>query len=75
MPTIESDRFQARSANGNIYTVIEHQNIIEMRMLDGTTQRAKGTRSLYLSNGQSVNHIDENTFQIVETDEIIRRVE
>ncbi|ESW95250.1 hypothetical protein X768_32825 [Mesorhizobium sp. LSJC265A00] len=57
-----------------MYTLIEYQNVVEKRMLDGSTVSAKGSLSLFLSNGHSVNYIDDDTFKVVETDEIIRRV-
>lgn len=74
MRIVETDRFNARSDDGTIYTVIEYQNILESRMLDGSVSRAKGLKSLFLTNGASVNYIDDDTFQVVQTDEIIRRV-
>ncbi|RWC61071.1 hypothetical protein [Mesorhizobium sp.] len=74
MPTVENERINARSDGGTTHIVIETQNIIETRMLDGSVSRTKGLKSLRLQNGAAVNHIDDDTFKIVQTDEIIRRV-
>ncbi|APO74293.1 hypothetical protein AM571_CH01458 [Rhizobium etli 8C-3] len=70
----ETDRIQARGESGRIYTVIERTKIISMRMLDGSVSQAKGTKQLSTADGQHVNWIDENTFQIVLTDEILHRI-
>lgn len=70
---VEINRFKARSDSGSVYTVVEYQTIIHFEGLSSGGSM-KGTKSLVLSDGRHVNYIDENTFKIVATDEIIRKV-
>lgn len=70
----ESGRWKATSDNGTVHTVIEYQAIEVFRPISGPSTRLKGVRSLYLSDGRAVNYIDADTFQIVDTDEVIRKV-
>lgn len=69
----ERSRCQAESDNGNTYTVIEFQEYREFRSLNGPDQIVPSLRRYALSDGRPVNQIDSETFQIVETDEIIRK--
>ena len=59
---------------GNRYTVQEWQRMRELRPLNGPVQKVPGMKSLRTTSGLHVNYIDENTFEIVETDTTIRRV-
>ena len=68
------DRFKARDDDGNAYVVVECQDFNEYRTLSEPTQWVPGLKSLMLDDGSSVNFIDDNTFKIVKTDTIIRRV-
>jgi hypothetical protein len=70
----ESDRFEAKDDGGRLYTVVEYQLIIESTPVSGPTSIMKGTKELFLANGHNVNYIDDDTFEVVETDTIIRRV-
>ena len=70
----ETDRFECQDDNGNLHTVIEYTRYNVFNPIDGSSQEIEGSKSLNLSNGHSVNDIDGETFQVVETDLIIRKV-
>lgn len=70
----EIDRFVAISDDGQEFIVIELQTVTETSDLSGQMRTARGTKQLQLSDGSSVNYIDDETFKIVQRDEIIRRV-
>ena len=65
--------FKAKGESGTIYTVIEWQTMIQTRMMDGMHE-TPGTTFLSLSDGRDVNVIDDTTFQIVSTGEVIRKI-
>jgi hypothetical protein len=69
----ETGRFRAISDDGQEFVVIEYQPIRETRTLSGTSI-TKGLKRLVLSDGSSVNQIDPETFKIVQTDQIIRKI-
>jgi len=68
-------RFEVRNEGGEVYTLRELQRLIKTRPLNGPSGTLKGTRRFELMNGQPVNQLNENTFQIVETDEVLIRVQ
>lgn len=70
----EIDRFEAKDDDGKIFTVVEYQHMIEVTPISGPTSIAKGTKELFLTNGHSVEYIDDETFKVIETGKIIRRV-
>jgi len=70
----ETRRFHARGDGGTVYTVIEHQKVFERRALSGAPLRGGGSRDLELADGTPVNYLDESTFQVLDSAEIIRRV-
>lgn len=70
----EVDRFQAVADDGEEFTVIVYRQTIKGRDLDGTEWTKLGLPDLALVDGSAVNQIDTETFQIVETDKIIRKV-
>lgn len=64
MATEVTDRIIAHDDSGQIYTIEMHSNIV---MADGMSMRhcvGRGASSLRLSDGRTVNKIDENTFEI-----------
>ena len=69
----EVDRFEAKSDNGTLYTVIEYRRVIRTTLMEGTRETL-GTRSWALSDGRDLNWINDSTFKIVATDEIIRKL-
>jgi len=68
----EITRYQCIGDSGREYTVIEYQNF--MRPQSGPAQDVLGTKEWFLSDGRDVNFIDENTFQILRTDEFVRKI-
>jgi hypothetical protein len=70
----EATRYLTENEDGVQFTVVEWVKIITARPLSGPTSTAKGARRWTLLNGSAVNYVDENTFQVVETDEILRKV-
>jgi hypothetical protein len=71
----EIGRHDCRGDSGRQYTVVEYQNYRRFQPLNGPAQDVPGTKELFLSDGRDVNFIDENTFQIVLTDEIVRKID
>jgi hypothetical protein len=70
----KTDEFKAVSDEGNEYLIAEYQGIINMGSMKNPNAEAKGLKWLKTSNGFAVNYIDADTFKIVETDEIVRKV-
>jgi hypothetical protein len=70
----ETRRFRAVSDDGEEFVVIEYQRIIEHKLLSGATSVTKGLKRLALSDGSSVNQIDPETFKVVQTDQLIRKI-
>ena len=69
------DQFNAMGDSGEIFTVLIYQRVDELHALDGSTIEKRRLPHLVLLDGRLVNPTDDpNTFQIVETDEIIRKV-
>jgi len=70
----EINRYRCIGDNGREYTVIEYQNVIRTQLKSGPPQDVLGTKDWCLSDGGEVNFADENTFQIVLTDELVRKI-
>jgi hypothetical protein len=73
----EVSRFRARADNGRVYTVIEYQEMIkidEIRPRGDPTPWHPGAKRLALIDGSPVNQLDPGTFQIVHTNQIIRKL-
>lgn len=70
----ERSRFQANGESGRVFTVIEFEEYREIRSLNGPDQIVPGLRRISLADGSPLEVIDTDTFKIVETDEIIRKV-
>lgn len=73
----EIDRFEAKADDGTVYTIIEYQEFTEHRPVDSpNTEWVKGMKRLELEDGSPVNAVrnDPETFQIVATDQIVRRI-
>ncbi|MGY4257377.1 hypothetical protein ACVI1L_004445 [Bradyrhizobium sp. USDA 4516] len=66
------EKFQARGSDGAIYTVHIYQKMTEFNPLSGPGARVGGTKDARLSDGRHLNWIDD-TFQILDNDQIIRR--
>lgn len=70
----EIRRFIAETDDGEKFTIIEYQNFTTHRPINGPSQTIPGLKRLTLLDGSHVNMIDEETFQIVQTDQIIRKI-
>lgn len=71
----EVARIKAKADNGKIYTVVTIQEFIEATAISDTSARwIKGMKRLELEDGSPVNYVDDKTFEIVTTDQIIRAV-
>ena len=70
------EKFQAKGTTGAVYTVHIYQKVIESRPLAGPPKELGGTKSAVLSDGRHLNWVDDgnDTFQILDTDEIIKRI-
>ena len=71
---IEKERFLAQDDSGRVYTVIIHQQVHEHRPLSGPSRTIKGGLRAVLSDGRSLNRLDAETFEIVQTHEVVRKV-
>ena len=69
----EIDRFQCQSDDGEKFIVIKHQEVVLERRLTGETPRKK-LPVLRLEDGRVVTPLDAETFKIVDTDQIIRKI-
>lgn len=67
-------RHIAESDDGETFEVLEYQHYTQARPLSGSPTRLPTVREYFLSDGRDVNWVDSETFKIVETDQIIRKV-
>lgn len=67
-------RITCNDDSGKTYEVEHWQEQIPAGHMGNPKATIPGMSQLNLSTGESVNYIDENTFKIVQTDTIIRRV-
>jgi hypothetical protein len=70
----EVARHLAVGSDGTEYEVIEIQEYDERRTINGEWIRIDGFRRLELDDGSFVNRKDAETFEIVSTGEIIRKI-
>ena len=74
MAEILSQKIKSRSDDGKEITIFEYTTSVLHQALSGRSPRLKGSRRYALDDGASVNCIDENTFQVVQTDQILRKI-
>lgn len=72
--TVEVDRFQARSDVGREYTIVIYQSFIPAPSHDDPHGEIAGMKSLFTSSGLDVRYIDSETFKIIKTNEIVRKI-
>jgi len=65
----EINRYRCIGDSGREYTVIEYQNFTRYQTLNNPPQDVPTTLEWFLSDSRDVNFIDDNTFQILDTDE------
>ena len=71
---IETDRFLARTDMRKEYIIIQYQEYISSASFGDHHVELGTLKSLRTSTGLHVKCIDPKTFQIVETNEIVRKV-
>ena len=71
----EVDRFEAGSGDGEKFSVVKYQKLTKIQNLDGSSSiDSDRSHVLFrLNDGRRANFIDSETFQIVDTDQIIRK--
>jgi len=69
----EAKRHVTENEEGERVIVVEFVAITRSTYLTSTST-TKGPRQWQLLDGSGVNCVDENTFKVVETDEILRKV-
>ena len=69
----KTNSFRAVSDGGEEFIVIEYRRFARDRDLSGTSTR-QGLPVFRLSDGSPVNRIDPETYKIVQTDQIIRKI-
>jgi hypothetical protein len=70
---IESNRYECLDAEGHSYIVVEIQEFVEQKTLQGISS-AKGLKRLQLPNGNPVNFVDDRTFELVLEEVRVTRV-
>ncbi len=70
----EIDRFLARSDGGVEYEIIVFQDFIPAGTHDDAKGEIPGLKFMETSGGLHVNFVDAKTFQVVETNEVVRKV-
>ncbi len=68
------NRFSARANNGKEYVIIEYQKYIDAGAGDHPNDEIPGVKDYRTTTGLQVVYIDSETFKILETDEIVRKV-
>lgn len=71
---IEIDRFLVKTDSGKEYVIVQYQEYISARSFNDPHGEVAGLKRLSTSTGLHVNYIDPQTFKVVETDEIVRKV-
>jgi hypothetical protein len=70
----QTGRHVAQTDGGTRYVVLEFQEYLASRALDEETQWIPGMKEYRLESGGRVNYVDDDTFEIVTTGAIIKRV-
>ena len=70
----EIGRFIAKTDTGKEYEIIQFQEYKDVSSHDDPNAEIPGFKFMKTSEGLDVKYIDSETFKIVETDEIVRKV-
>ncbi len=70
----EIDRFPGKTDNGKKYIIVKYQEYMSTGGYDNPQSETATTTRFLTSDGEIVNQIDSETFQIFNTDIIIRKV-
>ena len=71
---VEVDRFVAKTDNGKEHIIIKYQEYISEKTVDGVVHEIEDLLLFITTDGFHVNSIDSKTFEVVETNEIVRKV-
>ncbi|CAO3404272.1 hypothetical protein [Azospirillum palustre] len=71
----QTNDFEAVGDSGRRYRVIEMTTFTEFRPVSGNATWVRGTREYFLDNGKGLNPEGNESYRIVQTDEVIRKVE
>ena len=69
----KTDEFYAESEDGRRYLLVVYTDMIDASSKD-SGEFIPGIKSLFTSDGLQCNHINDDTFQIIESDLILKRV-
>ena len=70
----EIGRFIAKTDTGKEYEIIQFQEYIDVSSHDDPNAEVPGHKFLRTAEGLNINLIDSQTFKIVETNEIVKKV-
>ena len=70
----EINRFKAKSGKGKEYIIIQYQKYENTGTFDKPNDITATTTRFLTSNGEIVSQIDSETFQIFNTDGVVRKV-
>ena len=70
----EIDQFEVISEAGKEYTMTVYQEYINVSSHDDPNATIPGHKQAHTLEGYHVNFIDNNTFKIVETNEVVHRI-
>ena len=68
------EQFDAKSDSGKVYHIVVRQSRVDMGSLDDPRASKPGVREFRTDDGDAVNMKDEQTFEIVHTGEIVKRI-
>ena len=72
--TREIERFQAKSPQGTLYTIIVYQDFIISHAMNRPDEEIPTLKHATTPQGWHVNYIDDNTYLIVETRVQVTRI-
>ncbi|MDD4874574.1 MAG: hypothetical protein PHE15_06355 [Dehalococcoidales bacterium] len=71
---LEINRFSAKKDKGKTYTIVEYQDVSPGGDFDRPLYKVASLISYQTSTGLPVNKIDNETFQILQTQEFVKKV-
>lgn len=74
MPIRQTGQFQCKDETGRVYTVLEYTNFRVYDDTSGSHQEAAGMKDYRLGDGTEIKTINAETFQIFQTNAIIRKI-
>ncbi len=70
----EIDRFYAQGESGQMFEIVELEEVVTFRPLSGASKRLGGAKRYVLKSGGDVSYVQAETFKILDTGEIVRRI-